>query len=198
MKITRTKIVVGCLLILSVLMACEYALSNGKSDVEKVSAGILWLVTPNEARIPGRVASYTGTRAYSDPSYRVELAKAFLDAAERYDVSPWLLVGMSYRETVFRMNGIGDGGKSVGLMQVGKMGRRACRDVCGGMETAHEQIMCGACWLDKGRQWCGSLDGGLSAYISGECKLRTVRAKRAFQNRKNLETVLGERFGECK
>ena len=113
-----------------------------------------------------------------------ELARAFESASLKFKIPVGLLVAIGYRESVFRMeNQIGDDGKSHGLMQVGRKGRRDC--FCD-MDTLQGQINCGACWLNKGRSWCKSLDGGLCAYINGECECKTVNSQRAFLIRKRI------------
>ncbi len=165
-------------------------------EIQQISNGIQWLVTPGETREERIIKVYQDTRAFQDSEYRIELAEAFIGAAEKFNFSTWLLVGMGYRESIFRMDEIGDGGKAHGIMQVHGQGHRACALYCKDMSTAREQIECGACWLDKGRQWCGDLDGGLFAYICGGCSTIVHDRRRAFRIRKKLERVLSERFGE--
>jgi len=112
-----------------------------------------------------------------------QLSEAFKKAGGLYNIEPELLAVMAYFETVYRTNLKGDSGKSHGILQVGKQGRRACE--CN-MDTLQGQVDCGACWLDTGRTWCGSLEGGLCAYINGDCKCTTLKSKRAYQRRIKL------------
>lgn len=109
-----------------------------------------------------------------------EYASALDKAADKYKIDVDYLIVIAWSESVFR-NLIGDNGRSHGEMQVGKQGRRACK--CD-MSIIESRIDCGACWLDMGRKWCGSLDKGLQAYVGGSCIARTARAARAFQNKK--------------
>lgn len=174
--------------------------ADGNSDrenaPERVQEGILWLVTPPNGADAETVRRYHGSRAYEDAHYRQRLSYAFLKTSREFDIPVWLLVGIGYRESVFRMDEVGDAGGSLGMMQVCEQGRRACREYCGELETLEEHALCGACWLDKGRQWCGDLEGGLSAYINGNCELETVKAKRAYKIRMKLVSLLEERFGK--
>jgi len=140
---------------------------------------ILWLVSKPVSRIK----PHWGTRAMTDLHYRLRLARAARVAADRFDVPVLLLLTIGYRETVFRPLEVGDVGRSLGIMQVGIMGRRKCKEFCKEIKTVEGGTMCGACWLDKGRQWCGSLHGGLMAYVSGKCKAKTPAAHRTFNSR---------------
>ena len=117
-----------------------------------------------------------------------ELADAINKAAEKYNIDVDYLLVIAWSESVFR-NLIGDNGRSHGEMQVGKMGRRKCK--CN-MDTLYGRIDCGACWLNMGRKWCGSLDGGLQAYVSGSCVAKTTRAAWALQNKKTYVRKLKE------
>ena len=110
-------------------------------------------------------------------------AQALADAAMAYDLPPELLARVAYYESRYRTDRIGDDGRSWGLLQVGPRGRRVCRAVCGTMTTVEEQAMCGACWLDAGRSWCGSLVGGVTAYACGRCTPTGPRCRAAVERR---------------
>ncbi len=109
----------------------------------------------------------------------------FIDAAIRYDLPPRLLVAIGFYESNFRVGIKGDQGRSWGLMQVGKLGRRKCK--CD-MTTARGEIFCGACWLDKGRSWCGNLEKGLTAYACGKC-VGNLKTKRKVLKRFKLAKI---------
>lgn len=121
--------------------------------------------------------------------YIYELSEAFRSTSSKYNIDVNLLISIGYRESVFRMGEIGDRGKSLGIMQVGKQGRRAC--ACD-MTTVYGQIECGACWLDKGREWCGSIEGGLTAYACGKCEPVNGLTRRAVNIRFRLVEMLKE------
>lgn len=132
--------------------------------------------------------------ASTDVGFRREIATALVNSSEKYNVPVLLLTAIAYRESRFRTkNQVGDGGLSLGMMQVGRQGRQRCSEACGSLQDAQEHTDCGACWLDQGRRWCGSLEGALSAYVCGKCKPIKPRAQWAVQNRLKLVNKF-ERF----
>jgi hypothetical protein len=160
---------------------------------QEVADGILWLVTPEKW---DSLRPYRGTRAATDGEYRLELARAFIAAAERFDLPVYLLVVIGYRESVFRPELAGDQGRSLGLMQVGRQGRRRCKEHCQNPHSVDGGAMCGACWLSAGRDWCGSVVGGLMAYCSGKCKSETPRSRRAMNAKLRLWVAVKVRGNE--
>ena len=129
------------------------------------------------------VKAYTGTI-----ENKKGLSEAFDSAAREYEIDVDYLIVIAWFETVFR-NLKGDSGRSWGEMQVGRMGRRKCQ--CS-METVASRIQCGACWLDMGRKWGGTLNKGLQAYICGTCEPRIANAKRAYNRRMRVIKKLKE------
>lgn len=152
---------------------------------ERIKDAILWLVEKEPANNPVK----------ADPNYLNECAQALDKGAAEYDLPVLLLAGMAYRESVYRPNEVGPAGE-LGIMQVGRMGRRKCRKVCGEMKTASEHINCGACWLRKGVDWCHTLERGVTAYAGGVCKpkpkrvIKAKRIKRVVRIRFNLWNML--------
>jgi hypothetical protein len=123
----------------------------------------------------------------TDAGYRAAVASAMVRSAEHFDLPVMLIASIAYHESRYRIdNQVGDEGRSVGMMQVGEQGRRACAPVCGDLSTPQEHTDCGACWLDAGRQWCGDLVGGLTAYICGACEPVNTRCRWALTNRLRL------------
>ena len=112
-----------------------------------------------------------------DDSNIDEYIDSFFEAQNTFDIPALLMVSMGYRESKYKINDIGKRGE-IGVMQVCKMGIKKCKEYCGEMETANEQIMCGGCWFKHGIDWCGSLEGGLNAYLSGKCKPKYVKTFR--------------------
>lgn len=142
--------------------------------VEDVANAIRWLVTPDDSK-PYLARTYHGTRAQRDGEWREELARAFLAGAEQFGLPVFLLVAMAYRETVFRTGLVGPAGE-LGLLQVGEFGRRRSASYCADMgEDAARQVACGAGYLRRLADGCGSLQGGLSAYASGKCNPSAAR-----------------------
>lgn len=160
------------------LATVEYLSAGEVETVENVTNAIDYLITDND----------TGAYVIEfSTEYKTELAQAFLGASSAYKIDVYLLVAIGYRESVFRMTQVGDNGRSLGIMQTGTMARRSCE--CS-MDTVQGQIDCGACWLDKGRKWCGTIESGLTAYASGVCEAPNMRTKRAVRIRFKLAEIL--------
>lgn len=168
------------MLVILTMLVCYLQCCEGKAKIKTTEQKIEWLTTYDTAPIKKFVR---------DVKNRDELAEVFEYASQIYDVDINYLIVIGLFETVYR-NLVGDGGRSFGEMQVGVMGRRECN--CE-MESLIGRISCGACWLAMGKQWCGNLDGGLQAYISGTCNPRNMRSRRAFIIRKRLIKTL-EKF----
>lgn len=126
-----------------------------------------------------------------------EIERILIDAAELEGLDPALLVAMAYRESGFRTGVTGKLGE-VGLIQVHGVAARRCN-----LQTAEGQAMCGARWLARMISECGGyvvLDsrrcqntlshaacgGGLAAYASGSCKVRTKRTAWVIRSRLQL------------
>lgn len=120
--------------------------------------------------------SATPNRAlYRDADARDVMSQHFVDAGERYDIDPSLLVTWSFYESSFRTNAEGALGE-IGLFQVHGKHRKACEGEHD-LSTARGQVMCGAMLIDMDRRFCGSLERGLWRYASGRCR-GTPRARR--------------------
>jgi hypothetical protein len=136
---------------------------------KKIDDAISWLVTK---RVGDSQAAHP---ILDNPVYRTEVRVAAIEAGNSYNLPPLLLLSMAYRESVLTTDRIGSRGE-IGLMQVGKQGQQFCKNVCGQNITPHEQMYCGACWLDAGRSWCKeNLLNGLKAYAGGKCNSTKTR-----------------------
>lgn len=172
------------LLMLNVLLIPQ----NIHAD-DTVAEAIKFTVTPNKDL---GLFPYSGTRVYTNLEYRLELSKAFKKASLHFDLPIGLLIAMGYRESIFRPNLKGPNGE-LGLMQVSKYGRRKCKEYCAEIDTIDGGIMCGACWLDKGRAWCKEdLIKGLYAYAAGKCESNTPRTIRVVTKRLKIWTLLAK------
>lgn len=181
-------------LILLLFLFCIASGPYPEYEQAKIEAAILWVVTPPKRFDEKRARPYYGTRAYKDPEYRAELARAFKKAAKHFSLPTPLLMAIGYRESVFRTFLTGPGGE-LGIMQVCAYGRRKCKEYCGEIDTVEGGIMCGACWLDKNWTWCDNdLLKGLNAYVSGKCNAPYVRSQRAVKKRLRLWAKLAERL----
>lgn len=160
-----------------------------QADDNKIMEAIKYTVTPNH-RI--NLFPYSGTKAFKDKSYRLELFEAFKKASSHFDLPIGILITIGYRESVFRPHLIGSNNE-LGIMQVGEYGRRKCKEYCSEVDTVEGGIMCGACWLDMGRQTCkGDLIKGIRAYISGKCKSNAALTKRVLKQRLQIWTILAK------
>jgi hypothetical protein len=126
---------------------------------------------------------------YRDANARDTMSRHFVDAGERYNIEPSLLVTWSFYESSFRVDAEGALGE-VGLFQVHGKHLKACEGEHD-LSTARGQVMCGAMLIDMDRRFCGSLERGLWRYASGRC-MGTPRARRitAFRLRR-LERLRG-------
>jgi len=107
------------------------------------------------------------------------MVPAYYKTQNTYQLPAFLLIAISQPESHFKIGARGDKGKSWGVMQVGTMGRKHCKEVCGEMKTAEEEIMCGGCWFNHGLEMCnGNITKALSAYGCGKCKPTTLQAAR--------------------
>lgn len=169
----------------------ETEIVYNQPTIEQLERAILWTVTPSETTKEETILIYSGARASKDKEYRIELATAFIEAGKKYNISAGILTSIAYWESVYKQRAEGDGGRSLGMMQTGRQARNACR--CN-MNTIAGQVDCGACWLDRGRSWCGSLKGGLSAYACGRCRFANVKTKYAVKVRVRLAKIMREKF----
>ena len=152
------------------------ALCQEIKELDKVANAILYLA--NKQTPGGR------NPAKTNYTYRYELAEQFLEGARHFDL-PWELgVTIGYNESVYRLDENGTRGE-IGIMQVGPLGKRYCKDYCGKMETPKEQIYCGYCWFKYGHDFCKdeNLEKGLTAYASGDCVSSHPRVIRAVKKR---------------
>lgn len=102
---------------------------------------------------------------------RRELAVAVVEASRAYDLDPLLLLTWAFFESSLRPASVGALGE-VGLMQL----HGAAADGCD-LSTVAGQALCGAAWMRRQIDACGSLVGGLTAYASGSCRVRTERTR---------------------
>lgn len=132
-----------------------------------------------------------GKLTRTDPDYEA-LSMSFSAAQQEFKIPALLLVSMGRYESEYRTNVRGKRGE-IGILQVGKQGRRRCRQYCGRNKTEYEQIMCGGCWLRENVKWCKTLEKGLTAYACGKCKPTNARTRNAVQRRFNLWYRLHDR-----
>lgn len=111
----------------------------------------------------------------NNPARIAEISIALCDAGSRYDVDPYLLTAMAWRESTFRPNvlsldKIGKAGEK-GLLQVGREAAATCPHF---MTDVNGQALCGARWLAQAYKECEGVAPGkatdaeaLAMYASG-------------------------------
>lgn len=110
-----------------------------------------------------------------------DLADHISEAAIKHQIPPLFFCALVYRESSFHTTARGDLGE-IGLVQI--HGRAA--DGCD-LTTAEGQLDCGASWLARCVERCGSLAGGFSLYASGRtCRPDTDHLRRVVADRMHL------------
>lgn len=109
---------------------------------------------------------------YKSVDARLELAAEIENAAARYPVAfPELILLYAYRESSFKIDAVGKIGEK-GIMQFGQMTRAVCESHLKlDLTKRQDQLYCGAYWIQRLAERCGSLQSGLAAYNSkgGRC-----------------------------
>lgn len=101
----------------------------------------------------------------NNPARRQEFVYLVNIAAEENDIPADLIIAISYMESSLDPSSIGFSRQEVGLMQVHGVAARGCE-----LDTQLGQLRCGASWLRRCKDMCGTWEGALTAYASGECK----------------------------
>lgn len=179
---SEKKIVIMCFIFLVIVTAVFVSVNADAKTKATLNDVVEWLVEKHD--VPAR----------NDLKYANKIVNQFKESSETFDLPVELLLVIGYKESKFKMNDVGPYGE-VGIMQVCPMGIRSCKEYCGEMKTIKEQIDCGSCWLDKGRKWCGDIKKGLSAYMTGKCKL-SRRATWKYNKRIELWNKIKEKVGK--
>jgi hypothetical protein len=113
-------------------------------------------------------------------------AEAPLVEGDRLATASVLLV-WSWKESAWRANAIGDGGKACGATQLHAIARdgHTCAELTADRRLA---LRVGLAWMRRMRDVCGSVRGGLNAYASGSCQ-GTIRSRRIVDHRLKLAGV---------
>ena len=94
---------------------------------------------------------------------RRDMAEMIAEASEAAQVPPLLLTVLAKRESSFSKDAIGSRGE-VGILQVHGLAARGCD-----LSTAEGQLACGAKWLRKAFDKCGTWERAITAYAAGYC-----------------------------
>jgi hypothetical protein len=163
----------------------------------KVEVAMAELVTPEEAvDIESEVAEEmaksairTSVRYYlgnatNHPMYREKNQSVFVEnlylASSEQSLPETLLPTIVFLESSYRMEAIGDRGE-VGLTQVHGHAAEGCD-----LTTQLGQLRCGAKWLKKAYDSCGTWEGALTMYATGECRSKKEHVKKLIAFRLRL------------
>ncbi len=94
---------------------------------------------------------------------RRDMAEMIAEASEAAQVPPLLLTVLAKRESSFSKDAVGSRGE-VGILQVHGLAARGCD-----LSTAEGQLACGAKWLRKAFDMCGTWERAITAYAAGYC-----------------------------
>ena len=116
------------------------------------------------------------------------LASSYIEASDKYDVDPFLVISNTFFESSFKPNVIGHAGE-VGLAQVHGEARALCKHEGYKPTTIRGGVLCSAYLLRHGKDTCGSWLVSLVKYRSGQCLkhnasyLRKARMRYRFAQR---------------
>ena len=114
------------------------------------------------------VASEPRHPLYKSQEARQALADAIAQASDEYDVPPFLMLTIAYRESSLRIKALGKIGEA-GLFQLHGVARRSCPHELNSDPLTHAR--CGARWLRVAFEMCGkSWEYAILAYGSGSCR----------------------------
>jgi hypothetical protein len=99
-----------------------------------------------------------------DAAGRRAMAEQIAKAAADNDVPPLLVTLMAKRESSFDPSAIGFSRGEIGILQVHGLAARGCE-----LDTVEGQLACGARWMRRAFEVCGSWDRAIVAYASGRC-----------------------------
>jgi hypothetical protein len=101
-----------------------------------------------------------------DEKKRQALAKVLLQVGGDYNIDPYLILAMAFKEGSLRTNAIGKLGE-VSTMQVHGVAKKRCLKEGFILSTLAGQIECGVFYLTTLIADCGGLRCGLNGYASG-------------------------------
>jgi hypothetical protein len=81
-----------------------------------------------------------------------------------------LLTVFAWKESAFRMGAVGDGGRSIGLLQMNR-GHLTPEEQYRVLTDRRFALQKGLAFMAEMVSRCGSLRGGLSAYATGSCRM---------------------------
>jgi len=132
-------------------------------------------------------------------------AQYIVNAADKYDLNPWMLAAMGYNESRFNPFAVGPNVGSKGAWQLhprSKRGRtskfvksswyrRKCKRIPGNCQE--EIVHKAADHMVSSIRYCGNLAGGLSMYNTGRCAIRRRYIKNTARTWNDLQMKFGEK-----
>lgn len=112
-----------------------------------------------------------------DEEARWEFAHDIYHAALDAEIPHILWTYQVFKESSYRMTALGDVGEE-GLTQVHGRAAEDCD-----LQTRLGQLRCGANWMSKCFEKCGTWEGALTAYASGHCTTSNTDTQDAVLNR---------------
>jgi hypothetical protein len=104
-----------------------------------------------------------------DPELLTKVATYAIEAGNKYDIEPSLIIYWAYRESSLKIDAVGKLGE-VGYCQAHGKAKKTCIAAGCDVVTRSGGLHCIALLLDMGRRYCGSLERGAVWYACGNCR----------------------------
>lgn len=142
--------------------------------VQDIDGAIRWLVRG----VPSNPMSIHSSRR--------EMAVYIHSAAKEWDLDPYLLTVMAFRESSFKPSAIGKSRGEIGVIQVHGKPLQDCEKDGFDMTQPAGQLRCGARYLRALSDHCGDVTRGLTAYACGQCEAPTNKIAQKIASRLRL------------
>lgn len=130
-----------------------------------------YITEPTETELPTTEATEPSIKLYDVP-LEEELQLHIICEAEAHGIDPAIVMAMAYKESTYRTDAVGDGGKSFGLLQVQprwhyeRMQELGCTDLL----DPYQNVTVAIDYLADQIARYGDLAKGLTAYNAGSYK----------------------------
>ena len=198
----KTELIVGAifLIVLALVVGClviSYRSSGAEIATETTSKETTaetteYITEPAEAELPTEAATEPAVTLYDVPLDK-ELQFHIIETAEAHGIDPAIIIAMAWKESTYRVNAMGDGGNSYGLLQIQKkwhkkrMEKLGCTDLL----DPYQNVTVGVDYLaEQIKRYDGDLAKGLTAYNRGHyAGTVTKYAKSIMAKAERLEMV---------
>lgn len=162
---------VGCVIIL--LLDISIGRRNAEATYEPSTVATTeetteYITEPTETEVPTEVTTEPQVTLYDVP-LDAELQLHIISEAEKVGIDPAIIFAMAERESTYRTDAIGDGGDSLGLLQVqpywhsGRMEKLGCTDLL----DPYQNVTVGIDYLCEQLNRYGTIEAALTAYNRG-------------------------------